>query len=337
MRRPPRFSRSRDSIGEQPGTRRAAVRPMTDISVQPAAGIVAGGGDVGDYFALLKPRVMSLVVFTALVGMVAAPGALHPVLALDLAPRHRRSAPAPPALSTCGTTPTSTRRCAARRAVRSRPGCIDRDEALGFGVVLVGLLGASARPRLELARRRAARLHDLLLRRHLHDVAEALDGAEHRHRRRRRRAAPGRRLGSGDRRRIARAAHPLPHHLHVDAAAFLGARALHERRLRARRRARCCRTSPATRRRGGRSSSIRRILAPLGALPWLLGHAGPVYGVAALLLGAEFVRRAVVLLRRGDADRNSAAKALFGYSLVYLFALFAVRLAEAGAAGLIGG
>ncbi len=33
----------------------------------------------GDYFALLKPRVMSLVVFTALVGLVAAPGALHPI------------------------------------------------------------------------------------------------------------------------------------------------------------------------------------------------------------------------------------------------------------------
>ncbi len=35
----------------------------------------------GDYVALLKPRVMSLVVFTALVGLVAAPGTIHPVLA----------------------------------------------------------------------------------------------------------------------------------------------------------------------------------------------------------------------------------------------------------------
>ncbi len=33
----------------------------------------------GDYFALLKPRVMSLVVFTALVGLLVAPGGLHPV------------------------------------------------------------------------------------------------------------------------------------------------------------------------------------------------------------------------------------------------------------------
>jgi protoheme IX farnesyltransferase len=37
--------------------------------------------EVGDYLALLKPRVMSLVVFTALVGLVIAPGHFHPVLA----------------------------------------------------------------------------------------------------------------------------------------------------------------------------------------------------------------------------------------------------------------
>src|ERR1051325_6976517 len=35
---------------------------------------------VADYLALLKPRVMSLVVFTALVGMLVAPGHVHPVI-----------------------------------------------------------------------------------------------------------------------------------------------------------------------------------------------------------------------------------------------------------------
>ena len=35
-------------------------------------------GQFGDYFALLKPRVMSLVVFTALVGLLVAPVSLHP-------------------------------------------------------------------------------------------------------------------------------------------------------------------------------------------------------------------------------------------------------------------
>jgi heme o synthase len=38
--------------------------------------------DVSDYVALLKPRVMSLVIFTALVGLVIAPGHVHPVLAI---------------------------------------------------------------------------------------------------------------------------------------------------------------------------------------------------------------------------------------------------------------
>src|ERR1700731_2190664 len=36
--------------------------------------------EVGDYVALLKPRVMSLVVFTALVGLVIAPVPVHPVI-----------------------------------------------------------------------------------------------------------------------------------------------------------------------------------------------------------------------------------------------------------------
>ncbi len=39
------------------------------------------GARVGDYFALLKPRVMSLVVFTGFAGLVVAPGAMHPLLA----------------------------------------------------------------------------------------------------------------------------------------------------------------------------------------------------------------------------------------------------------------
>jgi len=38
-------------------------------------------GQAADYFALLKPRVMSLVVFTAFAGMMLAPGTIHPVIA----------------------------------------------------------------------------------------------------------------------------------------------------------------------------------------------------------------------------------------------------------------
>ena len=50
------------------------------IELTAAAGLIDGPG-IGDFVALLKPRVMSLVVFTAIAGMVLAPGTPHPVLA----------------------------------------------------------------------------------------------------------------------------------------------------------------------------------------------------------------------------------------------------------------
>ena len=62
--------------------------PVSDISAidhrRPTAQLAAGHGvsdaSVGDYLALMKPRVMSLVVFTALVGLVVAPAHIHPVI-----------------------------------------------------------------------------------------------------------------------------------------------------------------------------------------------------------------------------------------------------------------
>ncbi|SNT03954.1 protoheme IX farnesyltransferase [[Luteovulum] sphaeroides subsp. megalophilum] len=51
---------------------------MTDIRI---TGIPKEAG-FGDYVALLKPRVMSLVVFTALVGLLVAPVTVHPMIAL---------------------------------------------------------------------------------------------------------------------------------------------------------------------------------------------------------------------------------------------------------------
>jgi protoheme IX farnesyltransferase len=51
---------------------------MTDTTMIPPRADEAG---FGDYFALLKPRVMSLVVFTALVGLLVAPVSVHPMVA----------------------------------------------------------------------------------------------------------------------------------------------------------------------------------------------------------------------------------------------------------------
>jgi protoheme IX farnesyltransferase len=52
--------------------------PSTATTPNPDA---LGGAAVGDYVQILKPRVMSLVVFTGIVGLVLAPGHLHPFLA----------------------------------------------------------------------------------------------------------------------------------------------------------------------------------------------------------------------------------------------------------------
>ena len=41
---------------------------------------LAGEAELGDWVALLKPRVMTLVVFTGLIGLLVAPGHLHPIL-----------------------------------------------------------------------------------------------------------------------------------------------------------------------------------------------------------------------------------------------------------------
>jgi protoheme IX farnesyltransferase len=51
-----------------------------EISRAPQPNIVTEEATVGDYFALLKPRVMSLVVFTGFVGMMMAPGQINPVI-----------------------------------------------------------------------------------------------------------------------------------------------------------------------------------------------------------------------------------------------------------------
>jgi protoheme IX farnesyltransferase len=56
--------------------------PLGPGGAAPAAIYHQGETALADFVALLKPRVMSLVVFTGVVGMLLAPGALHPALAV---------------------------------------------------------------------------------------------------------------------------------------------------------------------------------------------------------------------------------------------------------------
>ncbi len=155
--------------------------------------------EVGDYLALLKPRVMSLVVFTAFVGLVLAPVPMHPVMAFTallciavgagaagalehvVRRRHRCAHAAHQRAADSGRAHTARRGAWLRPAAR---------RLLGGDPVIAG----------ESHRRRAACLHHLLLCCRLYDVAKALDAAEHRHRRRCRRFPADDRLGGGDRR-----------------------------------------------------------------------------------------------------------------------------------------
>ncbi|MFY8195543.1 MAG: UbiA family prenyltransferase, partial [Novosphingobium sp.] len=50
-------------------------------SAKPLGSTVALPAEWRDFFTLTKPRVMTLVIFSGLCGLLAAPGALHPVLA----------------------------------------------------------------------------------------------------------------------------------------------------------------------------------------------------------------------------------------------------------------
>jgi protoheme IX farnesyltransferase len=74
------------------------------------------------------------------------------------------------------------------------------------------------------------------------------------------------------------------------------------------------------------------VLAPVGVAPWLLGYAGSLYGIAAALAGGAMVALAIRV--RGEARGHTASKQMFGYSILYLFLLFAMLLVDRMAGGL---
>src|ERR1700722_19492590 len=95
----------------------------------------APAAEVADYVEILKPRVMSLVVFTGLVGLVLAPGHLHPLLATVAVLCIAIGAGAAGAINMWYDRDID----AVMRRTASRPlpsGRMVPGEALGFGVVL---------------------------------------------------------------------------------------------------------------------------------------------------------------------------------------------------------
>jgi protoheme IX farnesyltransferase len=86
----------------------------------------------------------------------------------------------------------------------------------------------------------------------------------------------------------------------------------------------------------GQAATRRQILAyalilfAVSLAPWWIGGVGAIYGVAAVILSGVFVALCVpVALRRSEeGDKMKPEKRLFGYSVLYLFALFTALVAD---------
>jgi protoheme IX farnesyltransferase len=305
---------------------------MSDATVQAIPDefdVATGGGDVADYAALLKPRVMFLVVFTALVGLVAAPGIMHPVLAIAALACIAVGAGASGALNMWFDADIDARM--ARTAARPVPrGAVTPDEALGFGVVLavgsVLCLGL-------MANWLAAALLALTIAFYVFVYTMWL-----------KRTTPQNIVIGG----AAGAVPPM-----IGWAAATGTVSLEPfvlfliifmwtpphfwalALIRARDYERAgVPMLPVTH---GPDETRRQILiyslilAPLGMAPAVLGLGGMLYTVTASILGAFFVVFAVDCYREREGEAaERAAKHLFAYSVLYLFLLFAVLLVEQG-------
>ena len=71
------------------------------------------------------------------------------------------------------------------------------------------------------------------------------------------------------------------------------------------------------------------LLAPVAVLPWVLGFAGSVYAAVSIALGAAFLYFSFNVWRMSDKDEEmKPAKKLFAYSIFYLFAIYATLMVE---------
>jgi protoheme IX farnesyltransferase len=287
---------------------------------------------VGDYIALMKPRVMSLVVFTALVGLAVAPGSLHPVTGFTALLCIAVGAGAAGALNMwydADVDAVMTR--TARRPVpmgRVRPG-----EALAFGLTL----GSFAVVTLGLlVNWIAAALLAFTIFFYVAVYTVWL-----------KRSTPQNIVIGG-----ASGAFPPM----IGWAAVTGSLSLepvllfliiffwtppHFWALALYRADDYARAGiPMLPVVAGDVTTRRQILlytlilVPLGIAPWLLGYTGALYGITAVGAGAIMILLGWQVLRE-RAPAEGASRKLFAFSILYLFLLFAVLLVERGWGGLI--
>ncbi len=299
---------------------------VTAARVEPS---IAG---VGDYLELMKPRVMSLAVFTALVGLLIAPIHLHPVIALTALICIAVGAGAAGALNMWYDADIDA--LMERTAARPVPaGRIAPGEALAFGVTLA--VGAVVVLGL-LVNVIAAALLAVSIGFYVFVYTMWL-----------KRSTPQNIVIGG-------AAGALPPM--IGWAAATGSIAIEPTLLfliiffwtpphfwalslfRSEDYARA--GIPMLPVVAGEAATRRQILvyalilAPLGAAPWFLGYAGAVYGIVAVVAGAAIVALAFRL--RAERNGHTASKQMFAFSILYLFLLFAMLLVDRVSAEVIG-
>jgi protoheme IX farnesyltransferase len=301
---------------------------MSDVSIlKPEPHALGGQGTVEDYILLLKPRVMSLVVFTALAGLIAAPGRIHPWLAAVALVAIAAGAGAAGALNMWYDADVDAlmRRTAKRPVPR---GAILPGEALGFGltlaigsVLVLGLLvNWLAGALLVFTIFFYVVVYTMWLKRWTPQNI-VIGGAAG--------AFPpiiGWASASGS---IDPGAIALFFIIFMWTPPHFWALALFREGDYAKA------GIPMMPVVAGQSATRKQILlyslalVPLTLVPALIGTAGPLYAAGALCLGTVFLWHAAqVFVRREGARADLACKRLFGFSILYLFLIFALVIAE---------
>jgi protoheme IX farnesyltransferase len=281
---------------------------------------------VGDFFALLKPRVMSLVVFTGLAGIAAAPGHLHPLTAFTALLCIAVAAGAAGCLNMAYDSDIDG--LMTRTATRPIPlGRVAREDALGFGWALsvasvatmwlfVNLLAAAL---LAFTIFEYVVVYTLWLKRRTPQniVIGGLSGAMP--------AAIGWAAVTGG---LSLVPLLLVAIVFMWTPPHFWALALWRSDDYARA------DVPMLPVVKGKPHTRLQILlytlalVPLGMTPAFVGAAGWLYLSCAAGLGVWFLKEAVATFREGDSHKEPAAHRLFGVSLVYLAALFASLIVE---------
>jgi heme o synthase len=299
---------------------------VTVARVEPS---IAG---VGDYIELMKPRVMSLVVFTALVGLLVAPGHIHPVIGLTALICIAVGAGAAGALNMWYDADIDA--CMARTAARPIPaGRLAPGEALAFGltlasfsVVVLGLLvNILAAALLAATIAFYIVVYTVWLKRTTPQNI-VIGGAAG--------ALPpliGWTAVTGS-----VAVEPIVLFLIIFfwTPPHFWALSLYRAEDYARAGVPMLPVVAGARETRRQILLYTLILAPLGIAPWLLGYAGPLYGIVAAATGAIMI--ALAFRIRAEDEANTASKQMFAFSILYLFLLFAMLLVDRMSAGFAG-